>query len=353
VKLLRERARRQAEQGDATSAVFGLMALHADRIALESVFQNRALVAINRQLDEDLQEFGPYLGQPEVMYALNRIERASEGGSNLLADAIARCALAGSLVSDESHLHVGRACVERAWDAEARLELGALAGIEDSAPSPSRLANQAMAHVLLGRNAEMSEHHQSAADHFDRVLAMIKKYEREIDIAFALHIDPGELELQAISNHLQAARKAGKTPVAQQMLARFINQPAPDSDTAIAVVRDLRASGRKEDADAYFTKSYEIQNAKLSERGDAAKALNNLAWLCSQCGERATEALELSDRAVAMEPENYAYIDTAASAYFAAGNAAEAARLERRALIVRPNDSFMRRQLEKFEKGQR
>src|SRR6185369_8594400 len=70
VQLLRQRARRQAEQGDATSAVFGLMALHADRAALQRVFHGVSFRPIEKQLERDLEEFAAYLGQPEVMYAL-------------------------------------------------------------------------------------------------------------------------------------------------------------------------------------------------------------------------------------------------------------------------------------------
>ncbi len=82
-----------------------------------------------------------------------------------------------------------------------------------------------------------------------------------------------------------------------------------------------------------------------------AEYSNNLAWLCARCGEHLDEAIKLADQALTIEPDNYGYIDTAASAYFAAGHADKAVKLEKRALIMRPNDPFMHRQLQRFEAG--
>jgi predicted Zn-dependent protease len=89
--------------------------------------------------------------------------------------------------------------------------------------------------------------------------------------------------------------------------------------------------------------------AKDQRDSAMGEAMNDLAWFCSRTGEHAEEASALADRAMALEPENYAYIDTAASAHFAAGDAAEAVRLEKRALLMRPSDVFMQRQLQRFE----
>ena len=94
-----------------------------------------------------------------------------------------------------------------------------------------------------------------------------------------------------------------------------------------------------------------MQRSKLEVRLEAAKSLNNLAWLCARCGERLDEAVSMSERAMALEPASYENIDTAASAYFAAGDFARAVQLEKRALNMRPCDPFMQRQLARFEKG--
>ena len=57
-------------------------------------------------------------------------------------------------------------------------------------------------------------------------------------------------------------------------------------------------------------------------------------------------------QALRVQPENYAYLDTAAELNFALGRVEEAVRLEKRALAIKPGDAFMEGQLRRFgEKG--
>jgi tetratricopeptide (TPR) repeat protein len=65
------------------------------------------------------------------------------------------------------------------------------------------------------------------------------------------------------------------------------------------------------------------------------------------------EALDLATKAITLDPENAAYLDTAAEANFRAGNVDEAIRLETKGLEFRPNDKFMREQLERFKAGKK
>jgi predicted Zn-dependent protease len=59
----------------------------------------------------------------------------------------------------------------------------------------------------------------------------------------------------------------------------------------------------------------------------------------------------MSQRATRLVPDSAGYWDTAAEANFAAGNCAQAVRLETRALALKPNDRFMTRQLARFKQG--
>jgi tetratricopeptide (TPR) repeat protein len=76
--------------------------------------------------------------------------------------------------------------------------------------------------------------------------------------------------------------------------------------------------------------------------------MNNLAWLLARSDVNLDEALKLATRAIELDPENAAFLDTAAEANFRAGNAPEAMRLEQLALEQNPDDGFMTRQLERF-----
>ena len=68
---------------------------------------------------DDLQEFAAYLGRPEAMFAMSRLENVADDGSNLLKDGVANTALASMLATD-TELRVGEMLTERAWDHEAR-----------------------------------------------------------------------------------------------------------------------------------------------------------------------------------------------------------------------------------------
>ena len=73
--------------------------------------------------------------------------------------------------------------------------------------------------------------------------------------------------------------------------------------------------------------------------------------MSARCGQKLDEAVRLADEAVAASPDNSAYLDTAAEAHFRNGDARGAVRLETRALELRPNDVFMKGQLEKFQRA--
>jgi predicted Zn-dependent protease len=76
--------------------------------------------------------------------------------------------------------------------------------------------------------------------------------------------------------------------------------------------------------------------------------MNSIAWLCVRCGQHLDEALRLAEGAVALDPDNPALLDTAAEANFRLGKAERAVKLESRAVELRPEDSFLREQLQKF-----
>jgi tetratricopeptide (TPR) repeat protein len=302
-------------------------------------------------LSSDLQTFGDYLGRPEVLYALGRIERNSDDGSNLIADALARCGQAASLFNADAHLRVGETCERRAWDAEAKMEAGVILSVNAQPDDQSLILDQISAHMSLARIAEMHDQHRIVADQIDKALSANSDPNVNNSYLFLLSLSPDQLRTQVMCNRMQADREAGENAKADVALEKLRELAEADSDTAIAVVNDLRAHHRDDDAATYFDKAYGMQMLKLSSPMPIAEALNNVAWLCAKCVKLPKDAIELAERAVAIEPENYASLDTAATAYFADGNATEAVRLEKRALLFRPSDEFMQKQLARFEKG--
>jgi len=91
---------------------------------------------------------------------------------------------------------------------------------------------------------------------------------------------------------------------------------------------------------------------KAAEQGDAA-AMNNLAFLLATSTDpgirNAKEAVTLAQKAVEIEGDNTAFLDTLATAYFAAEQPDKAAEAERRALELKPDSTSYKQALKKYE----
>lgn len=119
-------------------------------------------------------------------------------------------------------------------------------------------------------------------------------------------------------------------------------------DLAISFVPALERAGRTGDADALFQKIYEANDRNCGEFPDSSRLHNEIAWLAVKTNRRLDDALRHARRAVELEPDNAAYIDTLAEVEFARGNKAEAIRRMERCLELEPRNEYYRRQLERF-----
>ena len=149
--------------------------------------------------------------------------------------------------------------------------------------------------------------------------------------------------------YLRAARTAGDHKKVREHLDVLKNLSPANTDIVIDVVPLLKEAGQPEAARAMFDKTYKQIRDIVDANPGEPEPMNNLAWLCSRSGERLEEALEMATRAITLDPDNAAYLDTAAEANFRVGNIDEAIRLETKGLEGRPNDKFMREQLERFK----
>ena len=80
--------------------------------------------------------------------------------------------------------------------------------------------------------------------------------------------------------------------------------------------------------------------------------MNNLAYLLATTADSKVrnpkEAVAMAQKAVDAEPDQPAYLDTLAAAYFEAGQPDKAAEAERRALTLKPDDPNYKKALEKY-----
>lgn len=149
---------------------------------------------------------------------------------------------------------------------------------------------------------------------------------------------------------LRAARRAGHEAEVVRQLDVLVALWPKDADVLFDVTNELRARGRAEEAKRLFNAAAEPMRQRIGVP-TTANEMNELAWIYARSGERLEEARGLAKRAVAMEPDNAAYLDTLAEAEFRLGNVEEAIRLEERALELAPGMPFMLNQLERFRAG--
>jgi Flp pilus assembly protein TadD len=100
----------------------------------------------------------------------------------------------------------------------------------------------------------------------------------------------------------------------------------------------LERGGRRSEAETRFRRL-------LTLEPDFAPALNYLGYMWAEEGENLLEALDLVSRAVALEPENGAYIDSLGWAHFQLGQFEEARQNLERAAALIPDDAVIHEHL--------
>ncbi|MEX0700484.1 MAG: hypothetical protein WD069_00160 [Planctomycetales bacterium] len=116
----------------------------------------------------------------------------------------------------------------------------------------------------------------------------------------------------------------------------------------LSIVPELERAGRHEDAEELFQKVYEANDRICRDWPNSARFRNQTAWLAVTTNRRLDDALRHAEKAVELEPESAAYIDTLAEVRFARGEREEALRLMQRCVELEPRTEHYRRQLERF-----
>ncbi len=323
--------RRQAtDQPDRPSKqVLDLFALHATAGPLKG-------------LDEDLLAYRKYLGDPRILYALSKT--VDHPFTRIGSSALEAIAFAAGEAPPNMRQLAGAFLVERGWTNLATREWeAALAG-----------DNPIEAHFQLSRLAAAKGNDFLAAEHLRLGLEQLLASRGDValrGIDNAGH--PVDLPTDALWTeihwrYLRAAEKKNDTDEMGRRLDRLVELNPDEPHFATDIVPALKRLNRPEEAKVFFDRARAQARAKLDADPDSAEHRNNLAWLYARCDEQLDEALKLAREAVAAQPDNAAYLDTLAEAQFRLGNHEEAIRLETRALEIRPDDAFMREQLERF-----
>ena len=110
-------------------------------------------------------------------------------------------------------------------------------------------------------------------------------------------------------------------------------------------------SGNSEGADKLFQTTYLISKSTVNRFPDHGQHNNNHAWLLSRCAKKLDEALVHANKAVIIDPDNGAFLDTLAEVYFQLGNRSKAIEISKKAVELLDGDKQVKRQLKRFKTG--
>ncbi len=318
------------------SPFFELLILHADFGPLPG-FQ------------DDLKTYDSYAAAPESLFILSRLY--SRLGQSLTARALEQAGLCAS-VSEDSRSAATDFLIEHGWDDMACKECRATLARADATPD----RDDVNARLRLSSLAANRGDEEQAADQLRMALADHKISGGELTMTRGDRVITGAeaelaMQIELAQHALHAAQAKGDAAEVGREVDELMRLGPNDAEAALDLVPELRARGRNAEADKLFQSAYAPLRARIDAGETDPTLMNEIAWLCARCDEHLDEALDLSNRAVAAEPNSAAFLDTNAEAHFRKGQAAEAARLERVALKFQPGDPFMEGQLKRFRAG--
>lgn len=110
----------------------------------------------------------------------------------------------------------------------------------------------------------------------------------------------------------------------------------------------LRKVGLIKEHDEWFRISWERMSVVIAEFPNSDNTCNTAGWLASRAQRNLDQAEALQKKALALNPDQPAYLDTMAEVQFAMGHREKAIEWSTRAVNFKPEDSQIRRQLDRF-----
>jgi tetratricopeptide (TPR) repeat protein len=329
--------------------------LQADRVAmsdksdLSAIYRLFTLHANYGPLDGfagDLRSFSAYLGHPTVLYELARIySRHGQTIESLACFLAARSAsltcdsrmIAAAYLADGGSLELARR--------EANLTL--------SSNDPDTAVYRLQAHMALAQWAALDENDAQAVQHLAAATELIHQIPAD-----GMHINQSGQMIQLNDVASELAWRSAKISLrnrddaaTKKNLDRLMQLSPTDADMVQSAFAVLKSAGRDGDAQKLFDAAYTQAHQELLQNPDDPILMNQVAWLCARCDQKLPEALDLSSKAAAAEPDSAAILDTFAEVNFRIGHVDEAVKLETQALGFEPDDAFMNKQLQRFRKS--
>jgi tetratricopeptide (TPR) repeat protein len=159
------------------------------------------------------------------------------------------------------------------------------------------------------------------------------------------------LELPAQIHRLSAmADFADHKPDAAMPEAEIYYKDLPgDVDGLIGVIRLADATGATKQADQLFAMGHDTYVKLCQDYPDSGGMHNQLAWAEARCRRNLDDALAQAKRAVELDPDNTASIDTLAETYYQRHEFQNAIDTIQKCITLEPDESHHRKQLARFQ----
>jgi tetratricopeptide (TPR) repeat protein len=113
----------------------------------------------------------------------------------------------------------------------------------------------------------------------------------------------------------------------------------------------LRAAGREKDLLDLVERILKHQESILAAYPRSAMIHNSAAWMLARCRLKLDVALAHAQKAVELEPQTAAILDTLGETYFQLGQKAKAIEIIRKCIELEPTVDRHKAQLKRFEQG--
>lgn len=185
-----------------------------------------------------------------------------------------------------------------------------------------------------------------------RALMTLARSEKDVEPRMYVFWPLAETTLETVRAVLKQANPEPSLRDKAIALARVCMEAFPeDISPAIELVSHLSDTGNVDPAQALFEDVRRYLDKRLAETPDDAETLNNFAWLSALTRQHLDRGLELAQKAVTLQPNTAAYLDTLAELKFVKGQQQEAIELMRACLRIEPDTEYYREQLKRFEKN--
>lgn len=147
---------------------------------------------------------------------------------------------------------------------------------------------------------------------------------------------------------LDAAIKNGNAAEAEIQIQRVLLLDPLNVDLCERQLPKMRAAGMEDLADAVLSKMMKACGQHAQKFPEDAVTMNNVAWVAAVNGQHLDQALQLSRRAVRLEPDSAVYRDTLAEILFLKQETDQAIQIETHCLLDDPGQWHLHQQIQKF-----